>query len=92
MVSVELELELERVMSPHTLESELKRAAAEGDWSQVVHRCAWCNRIADAHGMYVLSQQLAPDAVVTDGMCPSCGQRALARVAARRLARELAAA
>jgi hypothetical protein len=79
-------------MSPHTLEFELKRAAAEADWTQVVHRCAWCHRVADTRGEYVVSHELAPDTVVTDGMCPACGVRAMARVAARRLARERPAA
>jgi hypothetical protein len=79
-------------MSPQTLESELKRAAAEVDWSHVVHRCAWCKRVADAQGTYVSARDLAPDMVVTDGMCPACGARAMARIAARRLARERRAA
>ncbi len=79
-------------MSPHTLESELKRAAAEVDWSHVVHRCAWCNGIANAQGEYVSSRELAPDSVVTDGMCPPCGRLAMARIAARRVARERPAA
>jgi hypothetical protein len=79
-------------MSPLTLESELKRAAAEKDWTRVVHRCAWCRRIADAHGQYVSSRDLAEDTVVTDGMCPRCGKRALARVAKRRPTSERPAA
>ncbi|HEY1291609.1 MAG TPA: hypothetical protein VGJ60_00835 [Chloroflexota bacterium] len=79
-------------MSPHTLESELKRAAAETDWRRVVHRCAWCMRIADARGRYVSARELADNTVVTDGMCPSCGRRALARLAERRPARERLAA
>ena len=79
-------------MSPHTLELELKRAADALDWSYVVHRCAWCKRVANAQGEYVASQELAPDVVVTDGMCPPCGGLAMARVAARRLERERPAA
>jgi DNA-directed RNA polymerase subunit RPC12/RpoP len=73
-------------MSPLTLESELKRAAAEADWSRVVHRCAWCKRIADAHGHYVLALEPEESTVITDGMCPPCGTRALAKLTARRLA------
>jgi hypothetical protein len=79
-------------MSPHTLESELKRAAAEVDWTHIVHRCAWCKRIANAQGTYVSMRELAPDTVVTDGMCPACGELAMARIAARRVARERRAA
>ena len=79
-------------MSPHTLELELKRAAHEVEWHRVVHRCAWCNRVANAQGEYVSAQELAPDTVVTDGMCPPCGRLAMARISARRLARECPAA
>jgi hypothetical protein len=79
-------------MSPHTLELELKRAADQADWSCVIHRCAWCNLVANAQGEYVSSHELAPGSVVTDGMCPACGRLAMARVAARRLARERPAA
>jgi DNA-directed RNA polymerase subunit RPC12/RpoP len=79
-------------MSPLTLESELKRAAAEVDWSRVVHRCAWCKRVADAQGYYVASVGLDEATVMTDGMCPACGVRALAKLTARRLAREPLAA
>ena len=79
-------------MSPQTLESELKRAAAETDWSRVVHRCAWCKRIADARGRYVSSRDLAQNTVVTDGMCPRCGKHALARLAERRPVRDRLAA
>jgi DNA-directed RNA polymerase subunit RPC12/RpoP len=75
-------------MSPLTLEPELKRAASEADWTRVVHRCAWCKRIADGRGEYVSSRELEDDTVVTDGMCPPCGTRALALVAARRRTRE----
>jgi hypothetical protein len=79
-------------MSPLTLESELKRAALESDWSRVVHRCAWCKRVADAHGHYVAAVELDESTVVTDGMCPPCGVRALAKLSARRLAGEPLAA
>jgi hypothetical protein len=79
-------------MSPHTLELELKRAAAAVDWSDVVHRCAWCKRVANAQGDYVSTLQFAPETVVTDGMCPACGRLAMARIAARRLSRERHAA
>jgi hypothetical protein len=79
-------------MSPLTLETELKRAAAERDWSRVVHRCAWCGRIADAQGDYVASPELHEDTPVTDGMCPACGTRQLALLAGRRLARQRPAA
>jgi len=80
------------MMSPLTLDLELKRAADEVDWSRVVHRCAWCKRIADAHGRYVSSRALAEDTVVTDGMCPPCGRGALAQLAKRRPSRERLAA
>jgi len=79
-------------MSPLTLDSELKRAAEQADWSRVVHRCAWCKRVADAQGEYVLPRELDADTVVTDGMCPACGTRALALLARRRLDREQLAA
>ena len=73
-------------MSPLTLETELKRAAAEVDWSRVIHRCAWCRRIADAGGEYVSAQELDEDTAVTDGMCPACGTHQMALLASRRLA------
>jgi hypothetical protein len=79
-------------MSPLTLEAELKRAAAAVDWSHVVHRCAWCRRVADPQGHYVTSDNLDESTVITDGMCPTCGTRALAVLATRRLARERPAA
>jgi hypothetical protein len=67
-------------MSPLTLESELRRAAAEVDWRHVVHRCAWCQRVADARGQYVAAVDLDESVVITDGMCPACGVRALAKL------------
>ncbi|MBV9577853.1 MAG: hypothetical protein JO057_04605 [Chloroflexi bacterium] len=82
-------------MSPLTLETELKRAAAQVDWNHIVHRCAWCKRVADAQGEYVSPRKLVAlddDVVATDGMCPACGARALAVLDARRLARERPAA
>ena len=79
-------------MSPLTLESELKRAADEADWSRVVHRCAWCKRVADAQGHYVLAVELDESTVITDGMCPACGVRAMAKLTARRLAQQPLAA
>ena len=79
-------------MSPQTLESELRRAATQVDWSRVVHRCAWCKRVANGQGEYVSPRELHDDAVVTDGMCPACAIREMALLHARRQADEHLAA
>ena len=74
-------------MTTHTLESMLKQAAAADQWAHVVHRCAWCKRIVDASGKYTNLVALdEATTVVTDGMCPPCGTRALGDIAARRQA------
>jgi hypothetical protein len=79
-------------MSPQTLESELRRAAMQVDWTYVVHRCAWCKRVANGQGEYVSTRDLDPDVVVTDGMCPACAKREMALLDARRRATRQAAA
>jgi hypothetical protein len=61
----------------------LLKSAAEADWTQVVHRCAWCGRIADRHGRYHMATVLDASVVCTDGMCPACGARGLAAVRRR---------
>lgn len=66
------------------LESMLERAA-HGAWDRVVPRCAWCGRIADADGCYVPPPTVFDARTVfTDGMCPTCGTRALAEIGHRR--------
>jgi hypothetical protein len=65
------------------LDAMLKRAANADEWTRVVHRCAWCHRIENAHGRYTVAAAIDADTVVTDGMCPPCGRRALAEVAGR---------
>jgi hypothetical protein len=78
-------------MSPLNLESELKRVAAEADWSRVVHRCAWCRRVDNGHGEYLEASE-DTETVGTDGMCPRCARRALKVIAMRRPNRERLAA
>jgi hypothetical protein len=67
-----------------SLDVMLKRAAAADAWTHVVHRCAWCQRVVDAHGEYANAACLDSSTVVTDGMCPACGTQALAQLALRR--------
>ena len=67
-----------------SLEAMLKRAATADEWTRVVHRCAWCHRIENAHGEYTIAVALDAETVVSDGMCPPCGRHALAEIAARR--------
>jgi hypothetical protein len=62
----------------------LKRAASADAWTHVIHRCAWCQRVVDTNGEYTSLASLDPSVVVTDGMCPACGSRALAHLALRR--------
>ena len=70
-----------------SLDARLEDAATAAGWTQVVHRCAWCGGVADAYGEYSATRSVSPSAVVTDGMCPPCGTRALAHLTARRLRR-----
>ena len=65
------------------LEARLRRASAADNWSQVIHRCAWCKRVFDADGTRTVIVPIDDTIVATDGMCPPCGARALAQVAAR---------
>jgi hypothetical protein len=69
-----------------SLDAMLKRAAVADEWMRVVHRCAWCHRIENTKGEYTIAVALDADTVVTDGMCPPCGRRALAAIAARHIA------
>jgi ribosomal protein S27AE len=64
------------------LDSMLK-IAAEAEWTRVVQRCAWCGRMANEHGQYVAAVAVTAETVFTDGMCPTCGARALASLADR---------
>jgi hypothetical protein len=71
------------VIAMDSLEAMLKRAACADEWTRVVHRCAWCHRIENEHGDYTIAVALDAGMVVTDGMCPPCGRRALTELAAR---------
>ena len=73
----------EMVMVMNSLDAMLKRAASADEWTRVVHRCAWCHRVVNEHGEYAIAVALDAETVVTDGMCPPCGRRALAELAAR---------
>jgi hypothetical protein len=66
------------------LETLLANAATASRWSSVVHRCAWCGRVARPDGSYAPPRRIGPATVVSDGMCSSCGARALREIAARR--------
>jgi hypothetical protein len=66
------------------LDLMLKRAASADEWTRVVHRCAWCQRVVNERGEYAAMVVLDASTVVTDGMCPSCGMRAMADLAVRR--------
>ncbi len=68
------------------LDEMLKRAARADGWTKVVHRCAWCRRRINAPGSEAELTSLEPTVVVTDGMCPTCGSKALAAIAHRRAA------
>jgi hypothetical protein len=65
------------------LESLLSYAATAEGWAKVVHRCAWCQRIFDERGVYMVAVALDRTTVITDGMCPPCGTRGLAQLAGR---------
>jgi len=74
------------------LDQLLRRAATPEGWARVVQRCAWCQRVFDERGVRDIFVVADDVTVVTDGMCPPCGLRALARVGARsRVATPLAA-
>lgn len=75
-----------------SLSAKLKCAADADAWTRVVHRCAWCRRVENERGEYAAMAVLDPQTVVTDGMCPPCGRRVLAEVAARRAHRKRLAA
>jgi hypothetical protein len=72
------------------LDAMLRRSTAVDNWSQVIHRCAWCRRVSDENGAYGNIVAIDTARVATDGMCPACGARALRQIAARR-ARSVAA-
>jgi hypothetical protein len=71
----------------------LRQAARSDDWQRaVVHRCAWCKRVAAPDGTYDDRPRLVPaTSVVTDGICPTCGAEALAQIRRRAVAQPLAA-
>ena len=75
-----------------SLDEMLKRAADADEWTRVVHRCAWCQRVENERGEYAAFAALSASTVVTDGMCPACGRRAMADLAARQIRREPVAA
>jgi len=75
-----------------SLDEMLKRAAGADEWTRVVRRCAWCQRVENERGEYTTLVALSPTTVVTDGMCPACGRRAMADLAARQIRREPVAA
>jgi hypothetical protein len=68
------------------LDALLRLAATNPDWETVIHRCAWCGRIRTERGAWVF-RPVDASAVTTDGMCPSCGTRALSEVGNRQLRR-----
>ena len=75
------------------LETILSRAATAKGWARVIQRCAWCQRVFDERGVgEVLVLVDEATVVTTDGMCPPCGRRNMALLAARRSARTLSAA
>lgn len=65
------------------LESLLSQAATAEGWAQVLHRCAWCRRMFDEHGVREVAILFDRTTVVTDGMCPPCGKHGLAQLARR---------
>ncbi len=65
------------------LEGMLRRASAADNWTDVVHRCAWCKRVFDANGGYATIVPFDGTTVATDGICPRCGARALAEITGR---------
>jgi hypothetical protein len=75
-----------------SLDEMLKHAADADEWTRVVHRCAWCQRVENERGEYTALVALSATTVVTDGMCPPCGSRAMAELATRHLRRQPLAA
>jgi hypothetical protein len=76
-----------------SLEALLAAAARSAHWEGlVVHRCAWCKRVADHDGIYREVGGIGNTRVATDGMCPACGREALARISTRAASRPLKAA
>ncbi len=75
-------------MTP-SLESVLEHAARAQDWQrEVVHRCAWCQRIATSSGAYgTPTRPVSPTTPVTDGMCGSCATKALTKLRHRQTRR-----
>jgi hypothetical protein len=74
-----------RTSATPDLETMLSRAATRAGWARVIRRCAWCQRVFDEHGVgEVLVVVDAATIITTDGMCPPCGRRNLARLAAAR--------
>lgn len=69
-----------------TLDVLLRLAADTPDWGKVRHRCAWCGRVQNDRGEWVM-RPIDASAVTTDGMCPACGSRNLAQVGMRTLRR-----
>jgi hypothetical protein len=67
-----------------SLEAMLKMAAVADNWGKVIRRCAWCKRMFDESGTHHTVVAFNEATVTTDGMCPECGERALAQIAARR--------
>jgi hypothetical protein len=65
-----------------TLHSMLAAAARSTNWErEVIHRCAWCSRVADADNVYRAVGDSRPIGAVTDGICPDCWADAMQRLA-----------
>jgi hypothetical protein len=63
----------------------LAAAARSTDWDRaVIHRCAWCSRVADPQTVYQPARAPLALGATTDGMCPDCWVDALQRLAARK--------
>ena len=64
----------------------LGAAARTRDWDHnMLHRCAWCSRVADADKVYRQVQTMPRASVATDGICPDCLVDLKQQLAARRL-------
>jgi hypothetical protein len=66
-----------------TLDALLRQAAAEPDWAHVTHRCAWCGRFLSEQGQWTFLPAPQAPRITTDGMCTTCGMRAMVEVATR---------
>jgi hypothetical protein len=68
----------------NSLEARLRQAATADNWQEaVVHRCAWCKRIASLDGTYQTARSSNVTRIMTDGMCPACAAAGRATIALR---------